>query len=63
MTENIRQFIDQVASGENSEAKNALENALSTKAFEALDSYKKELSSGIFGGNSEEAAQVETQEA
>ena len=45
-----RQFIDQLASGESSAAKESLENLLSIKAFEALDSYKKEMASSIFGG-------------
>lgn len=55
-----RQFIDQLASGESSAAKESLENIISTKAFEALDSYKKEMASSIFGGNQEEV-QTETE--
>jgi hypothetical protein len=46
-----RQFIDQLAAGEASSAKDTFETLLSTKAFEALDAYKKEIASGIFGGN------------
>ena len=46
-----RQFIDQLAAGEASAAKDTFETLLSTKAFEALDAYKKEIASGIFGGN------------
>jgi hypothetical protein len=45
-----RQFIDQLASGESSAAKESLENMISSKAFEALDVYKKEMASSIFGG-------------
>ena len=48
-----RQFIDQLAAGESSAAKESLENMISTKAFEALDSYKKEMASSIFGGQKE----------
>lgn len=48
MTEQIKSFIDNLANGNNSEAKEALENILSAKAFEALDTHKKELASGIF---------------
>jgi type I site-specific restriction-modification system R (restriction) subunit len=55
MSENIRQFIDQLASGQNSEAKDALENELSGRSFAALDEYKKELAKGIFGGGQEES--------
>jgi hypothetical protein len=61
MTEHIRQFIDQIAAGENAEAKENLENVLSTKAFEALDAYKKELATGIFS-NGQEESQIEVQE-
>lgn len=48
-----RQFIDQLAAGDSSAAKDTLENIISNKAFEALDIYKKEMSSSIFGGVSE----------
>ena len=57
---NIRQFVDQLAAGESSEAKETLENALSNKAFSALDEYKKDIAQSIFG-NKEET--TETQEA
>lgn len=56
-----RQFIDQLASGESSAAKESLENLLSIKAFEALDSYKKEMASSIFGGV-KEAKEVEKED-
>ena len=46
----VRQFIDQLAAGESSAAKESLENILSGKAFESLDLYKKEIASSIFGG-------------
>jgi hypothetical protein len=61
-----RQFIDQLAAGESSSAKETLENLISTKAFEALDGYKKEISSSIFGGKQEETQEqneTEVQEA
>lgn len=61
MSEHIKQFIDKIASGENSEAKDSIENALSAKAFEALDEYKKQLAQGIFGGKQEEQQQTETE--
>jgi hypothetical protein len=48
-----RQFIDQLAAGDSSDAKDTLENIISNKAFEALDIYKKEMSASIFGGVSE----------
>lgn len=44
----VRNFIDMVAQGNNTEAKSTLEDILSAKAFEALDNKKRELSSNIF---------------
>jgi hypothetical protein len=60
-----RQFIDHLAAGDSSAAKETIENALSTRAFEALDAHKKQLASSIFGGKPEEetnATEVEVQE-
>jgi hypothetical protein len=48
-----RQFIEQLAIGDSSAAKDTLENIISNKAFEALDIYKKEMASSIFGGVNE----------
>ena len=59
---NTRQFIDQLASGESSAAKETLESALTAKSFEALESYKKEMSAGIFGGQTEQKAETEAVE-
>ena len=58
-----RQFIDQLAAGESALAKETLENIISSKAFEALDAYKKEIAVGIFGGQSDETEEeIEEQE-
>ena len=59
MSEEIRQFIDQLAAGENVDAKNSLENVLASKSFDALDAYKKQIAQSIFGN--EENSQVETE--
>jgi hypothetical protein len=48
-----RQFIDQLAAGESSPAKETLENLLSAKAFESLDNYKKEIAASVFTGKSD----------
>lgn len=48
-----RQFVDQVASGESSDAKETIENALSAMAFEALETRKQEIASTMFGGVNE----------
>lgn len=46
----IQDFIKQVAAGEASAAKDTLNNILSTKAFEALDTRKIELAKTAFNG-------------
>jgi hypothetical protein len=58
MSENIRQFIDQLAAGQNAEAKDTLENELAARSFAALDEYKKEIAKGIFGGKEEQETEV-----
>ena len=52
--EQIKQFIDMVASGNNSEARETLDGLLSTRAFEALEYKKQELASTLFAGQVEE---------
>lgn len=62
MSEKIRQFIDQLASGHVAEAKDTLENELSSKAFSSLNEYKKELAGSIFGGTQETEEELLAQE-
>ena len=59
---NIRQFVDQLAAGDSSAAKETLEGVLGNKSFEALDAYKKEIASSIFktGDESESVDNSET---
>jgi len=52
--EQVKNFIDLVAAGNNVDAKSVLEDIISSKAFESLDTKKQELASGLFGGVSEE---------
>lgn len=54
----VRNFINQVAQGDNVNAKETLDNLLSARAFEALESKKQELGSTLFNGVQE----TETQE-
>ena len=54
-----RQFIDLLGAGQSSEAKSALEDLISAKAFEALEAKKQEVGSILFNGKEQ---QVETQE-
>jgi hypothetical protein len=61
MSENIRQFIDQLAAGQAAEAKDTLENELSARSFAALDEYKKEIAQSIFGGKEETQPETETE--
>jgi hypothetical protein len=56
-----RQFIDQLAAGETSAAKETISNDLSARAFEALDSHKKEIASTLFGGSKEETVEFENE--
>lgn len=55
--EQIKQFIDMVASGNNSEARETLDALLSTRAFEALEYKKQELASTLFAGTTDQAAE------
>jgi hypothetical protein len=58
-----RQFIDQLAAGDTSSAKETIEGDLSARSFEALDSYKKQIAASIFGGQSQEQeTEVDVQE-
>jgi hypothetical protein len=62
MSENIRQFIDQLAAGQAAEAKDTLENDLAARSFAALDEYKKEIAQSIFGGNQETEEETSEEE-
>jgi hypothetical protein len=63
MSENIRQFIDQLAAGQNGEAKETLENEIAARSFASLDEYKKQIAQGIFGGKEEtQETEIEVQE-
>lgn len=50
-----KQFINQVAAGDNAAAKDTIENILSARAFESLENYKKELAASVFTGKTETA--------
>jgi len=57
-----RHFIDTLAAGQSSEAKDALAELLSAKAFDALEARKKEIASTLFGGeNTPEEIENETE--
>ena len=52
--ENISNFINNIAAGDNVTAKEELEELLSSKAFDALQYRKQEIASTLFGGQQEE---------
>jgi hypothetical protein len=52
---NIQDIINNVASGDNVAAKESIENALSAKAFDALQIRKQEIASTLFGGQEQES--------
>lgn len=50
MTDEVRNFIDLVAAGDNAQAKDAISELLSTRAFETLDAKKQEMAATLFNG-------------
>jgi hypothetical protein len=56
------QFIDQLSAGDSAEAKETLNNLLSTKAFESLEAKKVELARNIFNGSEESVEVQDTEE-
>jgi len=52
---NIQDIINNVAAGDSVAAKESIENALSAKAFDALQIRKQEIASTLFGGQNQEA--------
>jgi len=56
-----KQFLDMLAAGQSAEAKDALEELLSTRALEALEAKKQEVASTLFNGREEELEQQEVE--
>ena len=54
----IQDIINNIAAGENVAAKEGLENVLSAKAFDALQGYKQEIASTLYGGQEQESEEV-----
>ncbi len=52
-----RQFIDLVGAGQSAEARDALEELLSSSAFEKLEAKKQEMAATIFTGKEEQPAE------
>ena len=57
--ENINNFINSIAAGDNVTAKEEFVELLSSKAFDALQGRKQEIASTLFGGEQEEHSNEE----
>ena len=55
----IQNIINNIAAGENATAKQGLEDALSAKAFDALQGRKQEIAATLYGGQEQEEAPEE----
>ena len=58
----IQDIINNIAAGENVAAKEGLENALSSKAFDALQNHKKEIAATLYAGQEQESEEVTADE-
>ena len=58
----IQDVINNIAAGENVAAKEGLENVLSAKAFDALQGYKQEIASTLYGGQEQEPEETNADE-
>jgi len=55
----VQDFINSVATGNAAEAKDTLNNLLSARAFEALETKKVEIAQTLFGGSQEQEDNTE----
>ncbi len=60
--DNIRNFIDMIATGDNVGAKDELDKILSQKSFDALDGRKQQIAGAIFGTTEPTESEEETDE-
>jgi len=60
---NAQDFINSVATGNAVEAKDTLNNLLSARAFEALETKKVEIAQTLFGGSQEQESEDNTEAA
>lgn len=54
MSEEVKNFIDKMADGDNSGAGDAFKDALRVKVGDALDAHRQEVAGNMFNGNIEE---------
>jgi hypothetical protein len=54
MSEEVKNFIDKIADGDNAAAGEAFKDALRVKVGDSLDAHRKEVAGNIFNGNLEQ---------
>ena len=54
----IQDIINNIAAGDNVAAKESIEDVLSAKSFDALQSRKQEIASTLFGGQEQESEEI-----
>ena len=54
----IQDIINNIAAGDSIAAKEGIENVLSAKAFDALQSRKQEMAATIFGGQEQNGEEI-----
>ena len=57
---NVQDIINQIAASDNVAAKESIEDVLSAKAFDALQSRKQEMATTLFGGQEQESDRKST---
>jgi DNA polymerase III alpha subunit len=55
--EQVRNFIDLVAQGNNIDAKSTLEDLISSRAFDSLEAKKREMASSLFSSGEQTDSQ------
>jgi hypothetical protein len=60
--EHIEKFIEDIIGGDNIAAKESIDQILSAKSFDALQSRKQEIASTLFGGQEEVATEEPTED-
>ena|SRR5210317_848411 len=54
MSEEVKNFIDKIADGDNTAAGDAFKDALRVKVGDALDAHRQEVAGNLFNGNMEQ---------
>jgi hypothetical protein len=60
--EHIEKFIEDIIGGDNIAAKESIDQILSAKSFDALQSRKQEIASTLFGGQEEVTTEEPTED-